>query len=104
MFLEFVTFLMLILILALKYSAVTRIARLNQRLREAEGRCRRYGERLKLQRSERRIAEREEAALIRKQAALGAEAEKMEADLMVLMKTNEEAFMQLNRKKGTLMN
>ena len=102
--LEILTFLMLVLILALKYSTVTRIAMLNQRLREAEGRCRRYGERLRLLRTERRIAEREEAALVRQQALLEAEAEKVEAELNVLMKSNEEVLRQLKRQKGILMN
>ena len=41
MFLETVTFLMLALVLALKYGTVTRIVQLNQRLRDAEAKCRR---------------------------------------------------------------
>jgi len=56
MFLETVTFLMLALVLALKYGTVTRIVQLNQRLRDAEAKCKRSEDKLKAQRGERRNA------------------------------------------------
>ena len=39
MFLEILTFIMLILVLVLKYGTVTRVVKLNQRLRDAEAKC-----------------------------------------------------------------
>lgn len=47
MFLEILTFIMLILVLVLKYGTVTRMVKLNQRLRDAEAKCKRVKERLK---------------------------------------------------------
>ncbi len=100
MFLEILTFLMLVLVIGLKYGAVTRIVKLRHRLRDAETRCRRNEERLKLQRSERRIAEREESNLIRQQIALEGEAKRVEEDLNNVKEANMEVLQQLSKTKG----
>ncbi|MDA0747725.1 MAG: hypothetical protein O2954_14485 [bacterium] len=97
MFLEFVTFIMLLLVLVLKYGTVTRIVKLNQRLRDAEGKCRRSEDRLRLQRNERRIAEREEVGLTRQQVSLESEMERLEGDLTALKESNIEVLQQLTR-------
>ena len=70
MILEIMTFLMFVLVLVLKYGAVNRIMRLNQRLRNAEHRCRKQKENLKQFRAERQVAERDEVGLARQRASL----------------------------------
>ena len=100
MFLEVVTFLMLILVLVLKYGAVTRIVQLNQRLREAEGKCRRNEERLKVQLAERRLAEKEETGLERQQVTLENEVERTEDELSELKRSNMEILQQLAKSRG----
>ena len=100
MFLEVVTFLMLIFVVVLKYGAVTRIVQLNQRLREAEGKCRRNEERLKVQRAERRMAEKEETNLTRQQVTLEDEIERIEEELGNLKVANLEVLQQLAKSRG----
>jgi hypothetical protein len=100
MFLEVVTFLMLILVLVLKYGAVTRIVQLNQRLRESEGKCRRNEERLKVQQAERRVAEKEETNLTRKQVNLEDQNGSIEEELGDLKDSNMEVLQQLARSRG----
>ncbi len=95
MFLETVTFLMLALVLALKYGTVTRIVQLNQRYREAEGKCKRGEEKLKVQRNERRAVEREETALTRQQINLEGEIERTEGELSTLKESNLAVLQQL---------
>lgn len=96
---EAVTFLMLALVLALKYGTVTRIVQLNQRLREAEGKCRRGEEKLKAQRNERRAAEREETALTRQQISLETEIQRVEGELNTLKESNLEVLQHLTKDK-----
>jgi chromosome segregation ATPase len=100
MFLEVVTFLMLILVLVLKYGAVTRIVQLNQRLRDAEGKCRRNEERLKVQLAQRRVAEKEETGLERQQVTLENETERIEEELSGLKRSNMESLQQLAKSRG----
>ena len=97
MFLEIVTFLMLVLVVALKYGAVTRIVRLNQRLREAEARCRRAEERLRNQQNQRRLSEREEDGLIRQQISLEGERDQVTKELETLKDANLEVLQQLSQ-------
>ena len=99
MFLEVVTFLMLIFVVVLKYGAVTRIVQLNQRLREAEWKCRRNEERLKVQRAERMVAEKEEANLTRQQVILEDEIERIEKGLGDLKEANMEVLQQLAKSR-----
>lgn len=96
MFLEIVTFLMLVLVVALKYGAVTRIVRLNQRLRDAETRCRRAEERLRNHQRQRSLVEREEVGLTRQQISLEGERDQVTKELEVLKETNLEVLQQLS--------
>ena len=99
MFLETVTFLMLALVLALKYGTVTRIVQLNQRLRDAEAKCKRSEDKLKAQRGERRVAEREETTLTRQQIGLEEEMKRVEGELTSLKESNLEVLQQLSKDK-----
>ena len=101
MFLAIVTFVMLGLVLALKYGAVTRIVQLNQRLREAETKVRRNEERLRIQRTERSLAEREETQLIRQQLSLEEETKKLEEEMHQLRTANLDVLQQLAKRRGT---
>lgn len=101
MFLAILTFSMLGVVLALKYGSVQRIVRLNQRLREAEAKVKRNEERLRVQRSERSLAEREETQLVRQQMSLEEEAEKLEAEMTELRDANMGILNQLAKRKGT---
>jgi|GEM_PF-1432033 TPP-dependent indolepyruvate ferredoxin oxidoreductase alpha subunit len=100
MFLAILTFVMLGLVLALKYGSVTRIVHLNQRLREAEGKVKRNEERLRIQRTERGLAEREETQLVRQQLALEEEARKLEAEMNELRDANMDILQQLAKRRG----
>ncbi len=102
MFLEILTFIMLILVLALKYGTVTRMVKLNQRLRDAEAKCKRVEERLKQFRNERRLAEREETSLTRQQISLEGEVGRMEKEIDGLKTSNEEVLQELTRTKGPM--
>jgi predicted nucleic acid-binding Zn-ribbon protein len=99
MFLETVTFLMLALVLALKYGTVTRIVQLSQRLRDAEAKCRRSEEKLKAQRGERRVAEREETALTRQEIGLEEEIKRVEGELNALKESNLEVLQHLSKDR-----
>ena len=99
MVLEFLTFLLLLLVVVLKYGAVTRIVRLNQRLREAENRCRKQEESLKLFQNERRVAEREESGLLQKQMTLEEELRRVDEELEALKRVNGDVLQELIEKK-----
>lgn len=101
MFLEIVTFLMFALVLVLKYGVVSRMVRLNRRLREAEGKVRRHEAHLKRQQNGRRVSEREENTLVRRQIALESEMRRIEEELGVLKQTNEEVVAQLGKSRVT---
>jgi len=101
MLLEVVTFLMFALVLVLKYGVVSRIVRLNQRLREAEGKVRRHEAHLKRQQNERRISEREENALVRRQILLESEMRRVEDEVDALKQANEEVMQQLGKRRVT---
>ena len=96
MFLEIATFLMLVLVVALKYAVVSRIVRLNQGLREAEIRCKRAEERLRNQLDRRRLAERQEVGLARQQIALERERDELVKELAEVKDTNMEVLQQLS--------
>ena len=100
MFLALLTFVMLGLVLALKYGSVTRTVHLNQRLREVEGKVKRNEERLRVQRSERTIAECEETQLVRQQLKLEAETQKLEEEMGELREANLDILNQLAKRQG----
>ena len=102
MFLETVTFGMFALVIALKYGAVNRIMKLNQRLRDVEFRCRKQKDNLKLHRSERLVAERDEAGLERKRAALEAELRTLSETHEKLKEENRDTIEELLRKNARL--
>ena len=102
MFLETMTFGMFALVIALKYGAVNRIMKLNQRLREAEYRRRKQKENLKLYRSERLVAERDEAGLERQRASLEAELRKLSEAHEKLKDENRATIDELLKKNASL--
>lgn len=100
MFLETITFGMFALVVALKYGAVNRIMKLNQRLRDAEYRRRKQKENLKMYRSERLVAERDEAGLERQRASLEAELRKLSEAHEKLKDENRATIEELLRKNA----
>ena len=95
MFLEAMTIVMLFLLIILKYGVVTRIVKLNQRLREAEAVCKRHEGYLQRRRSERVLAEREESNLTRQQISLEAEMKRLEGEWGELKEANSEVLQEL---------
>ena len=104
MFLELLTFVLLCLVLVLKYGTVTRIVKLNQRLREAENRCKKQNETLRVFQGERKVAERQESVLVRKQLSLEGELGRIEQELQSLKEANVEAIQELVEKKVSIHN
>ena len=100
MILELITFVMLALVLALKYGAVTRIVRLKQRLREVEGACRKERDNMKLYQAERFAAEREQALLIRQRRVLQDELTRLNNELAVLKDESRGAIEELVRRNA----
>lgn len=95
MFLEILTLVMLVLVIALKYGTVTRIVKLNQKLRDAENLCKRHESFLERKRSERRVAEREETNLTRQQVGLEAEMKRLDETWTELKDANTEVLKEL---------
>ena len=95
MFLEIMALFMLVLVIALKYDAVTRIARLNQKLRDAENLCKRHKSFLERKRSERKVAEREETNLTRHRVSLESEMKCLDNEWTELKDANTEALKEL---------
>ena len=100
MFLETLTFGMFALVLVLKYGAVKRIMRLNQRLRDAEHKCRKHKDNLKQFRFERLVAERDEAGLERQRTSLETELQKLNEALENLKDENAEVMQELLKKNA----
>jgi triphosphoribosyl-dephospho-CoA synthetase len=95
MFLEILTLAMLGLVIALKYGAVTRILKLNQKLREVESICKRHAAYLDRKRSERKVAERDETNLTRQQVGLESEMERLDSEWTELKNSNTEVLKEL---------
>ena len=95
MFLETLTLMMLVVVIALKYGAVSRIVRLNQKLRDAESVCKRHESFLTKKRSERKAAEREETNLTRQQVGLESELKRLDEELTDLKAANSEVLKEL---------
>jgi len=102
MALELTTLFLFVMVLALKYGAVTRILRLNLKLREADNRCRRQRDLLKLYRTEYMVAKREEEGLGRQRAALVGELHRVTGALDGLKQENREIVQELLRKNARL--
>jgi len=98
MFLEILTFVMLILILVIKYGVVSRTVALAHRLREAEGLLRRREDRLRREQNHRRLSEREEAVLTRRQIALDTELRRTAGELEALRENSAEISAELGGK------
>ena len=98
MVLEFITFVLLALVLAIKYGSVMRMMKLKHRLREAESRYLRQREQLKLFQEERRVIEREEAGLSRQRQNLEGELKRLMGELEELKQENEELIQGLVQK------
>ncbi len=95
MFLEIITILMLFLVIVLKYGVVTRIVKLNQRLRETESICKRHEAYLERRKRERQAAEREETGLARQQVALENEMGRLRSEWQELKEQNSEVLGEL---------
>ena len=95
MILELITFVMLILVLALKYGAVTRIVRLKQRLREVDGACRKEKDNMRVYQAERFAAEREQALLVRQRRVLQDELTRLNTELELLRDESRGAIEEL---------
>ena len=104
MFLGLLTFVLLCLVLVLKYRTATRIVHLNHRLWEAENRCKKHTESLKIFQSKRKIAERQESILVRKQLSLEGELSRVEQELETLKEANMEVIQELVEKKVNIHN
>ncbi|MFT5365073.1 MAG: septal ring factor EnvC (AmiA/AmiB activator) [Candidatus Latescibacterota bacterium] len=102
MILELITFVMFALILVLKYGAVTRMVRLKQRLREAEGRCRKQKDNFRLYQAERMAVEREQNRLIRQRRLLKGELTKLNAELDMFKGENRGIIEELIRLNGRI--
>ena len=99
MVLEFLTFLLLGLVLALKYGSVMQIIRLRQRLRDAEARCLRQRELLRQHQYERQVLVREEAGLARQRIKLEDELQLLSGEVEDLKRGNAELVENLLRRK-----
>lgn len=95
MFLEILTFAMLALVIALKYGAVARILKLNQKLREIESICKRHAAFLDRKRRDRKVAERDETNLTRQQVGLESEMERLDSEWTELKNSNTEVLKEL---------
>jgi triphosphoribosyl-dephospho-CoA synthetase len=95
MFLEILTLAMLLLVLGLKYGAVSRIVRLNQKRRDVENICKRHESFLTGKRNERKIAERDELNLTRQQVGLEAEMKRLDEEWAELKSGNTEVIREL---------
>ncbi len=95
MFLEILTLATLILVIVLKYGAVARIVKLNQKLRDAENICKRHTSFLERKRNERKSAERDETHLIRQQIGLESETKRLEDEWSELKNSNTEVLKEL---------
>lgn len=102
MFLEILTFVMFALVIALKYGAVNRMMKLNMRLRKAEYRVKKQKENLKLFRSERLVAERDEAGLERQRTSLMNELRTVTDSYDQLKSKNTQTIEELLRKNTNL--
>ena len=100
MVLELITLILLASVLALKYGTVSRIVQMNQRLREAENKCRRFEEDLSHRRNEKIAVEKEETGLIRKQIALESHVQRTKDELEALESDNAEILQALTKKGG----
>lgn len=98
MVLELCTFVLLAVVLAMKYGSVTRIFKLRHRLREAEARCFRNREQLKLYQLELRLIEREEAGLVRQRQNLEEELKRLTEELEELKHENGTLIQDLLKK------
>ena len=95
MFLELMTLFMLFLVIALKYGVVSRIVKLNQKLRDAENLSKRHGSFLERKRAERKSAEREELNLTRQQVSLESEMNRLDREWQELNKANTDVLKEL---------
>lgn len=95
MFLEIMTLAMLFLVIALKYGVVTRMVRLNQKLRDAENLSKRHESFLQRKRAERKTAEREEMNLTRQQISLEAEMKRLDEEWNELKSANTEILKEI---------
>ena len=71
---------------------MSRIVRLNQKLRDAENICKRHESILERKRSERKLAERDETNFTRQQVGLESEMELMDEELRDLKAGNAEVL------------
>jgi hypothetical protein len=85
MILEFITFVLFAIVLVLKYGTVTRIVRLKQLLREAEGRCRKQRDTYRVFQAERLAAEREQTGLIRQRRILNDELTRINTEIVAFV-------------------
>lgn len=99
MILEFLTFLLLGLVLALKYGSVMQIMRLRQRLRDAESRCLKQRDLLRQCQNERLVLEREEAGLGRQRMKLEDELRLLLGEVEDLKRDNADIVESLLRKR-----
>jgi len=95
MFLEILTFTMLVLVIALKYGASARILKLSQELRDVESICKRRVSFLERKRSERKLAERDETNLTRQQVGLEIERKQFDDEWTELKNSNSEALKEI---------
>jgi chromosome segregation ATPase len=86
---------MLFLVIALKYGVVSRIVKLNQKLRDAENLSKRHGAFLERKKSERKTAEREEMNLTRQQVSLESEMNRLDEEWSELKNANTEVLKEL---------
>ena len=92
---EVMTLVMLGLVIALKYGAVSRIVKLNQKFRDAENMSTRHESFLERKRGERKLAEREETNLTGQQVGLESEMKRLDEEWAELKKANIEAWKEL---------
>ena len=95
MFLETLTLIMLVVVIALKYGAVSRIVRLNQKFRDADNICKRHESILTRKRSERKLVERDETNFTRQQVGLESEMKRLDEELTGLKAGNAEVLKEL---------
>ena len=95
MFLETLTLIMLVVVIALKYGAVSRIVRLNQKFRDAENICKRHESILARKRRARKLAENEETNFTRHQVGLESEMKRLDEELTDLKVGNAEVLKEL---------
>jgi hypothetical protein len=100
--LELIAFAMLGTVLALKYGAVIRIVRLKQRLREAEGRCRKQKDYFRTCEAERMGAQRDQSNVVRQRRILQDEVTRITVELEKLKMEKRTIMEELIRRNARI--